>query len=229
MSEMHEVTTAIRGPNTELPHPPRLSNGFQSIQANGVGDANDKNNNQEKSNKNVLKKAQVPPTPPPKSKRQSNGIDTDNKNRSDNNEGDAINEAVSRPPLPVQSLRIDGGVQKSLPKTNRSTLSTIRDKGQAATHEDGATVCTAITADVNVAKTNCDTESTHSRTSNECHNGKSLPGFSFFSTTTQTVLQCSPFNQTSDCLSLPFLFVCEAHVIDCISVHLLKNWVEATS
>lgn len=211
MSEMHEVTTAIRGPNTELPHPQRLSNGFQSIQTNGVGDANDKNNNQEKSNKNVLKKAQVPPPLPPKSKRQSNGIDNDNKNRSDNIEGDPIIEAVSASSLPVQSVKIDGGVQKSLPKTNRSTLSSIRDKGQAATHEDGASVCTAITA-VNVAKTNCDTESAHSRTSNECHNGKSLPVFFFFLFTTQTVLQCSPFNQTSDCLSLPFLFVCEAHV-----------------
>lgn len=199
---MHEVKTAIRGPNAELPHPQRLSNGFQSTQTNGVGDANDKNNNQEKTNKNVLKTAQKPPPPPtlPKTKRQSNGIDRDNKNRSDNSEGDPTNEAVSRAALPLQSLSTDGGVQKSLPKTNRSTLSTICDKGQAATHEDGATVCTAITA-VNVAEANCDTDSTHSRTSNECHNGKSL-----LVSTTKIALQCSPFNQASDFLCHFYLY-----------------------
>lgn len=216
MSKMHEVKTAIRAPNTELPHPQRLSNGFQSSQTNGVGDANDKNNNQEKSNKNVLKKAQKPPPPPtlPKSKRQSNGIDRDSKNRSDNSAGDPTNEAEA---LPLQSLSTDGSVQKSLPKTNRSTLSTVRDKGQAATHEDGATVCSAIIA-VNVAETNCDTESAHSRTSHECHNGKSL----LVPTTKKLHYNALHSIRPATVFYLPFLFVCEAHVIDCISVYLLE-------
>lgn len=171
MSETHEVTTLIRGPNTELPHPQRTSNGYHTTQSIGVGDANDKNNNQEKSSKNVLKKAQVPPPTLPKSNRPSpNGIDRDDTNRPDNCRGRTLNEAASRPPSAVSSPGIVDDVQKSLPKTNRSTLSTIRAKGQPTTHEDGATVRATNTA-VNDSEANCSIETTHSRTSND--NGKS--------------------------------------------------------
>lgn len=171
MSKMHEVTTAIRGPNTELPHPHRLSNGFQSTQSIVVDEANDKNNNQQTSNKNVLKKTQVfSPQSQPESNQTSNRIDKDNDNRRDNSADQTIDDVATKSTSAVKSLRND--VLKSLPKANRSTLSVFRDKGQPIAHKDGATVRATIIA-VNDSKTNCNTETTLSRTSNECHNGKS--------------------------------------------------------
>lgn len=166
MSKMHEVTTVIRRPNTELSHQQRLSNGFQSI---GADDTNDKNNNQEQTNKNVLKKS-PPPLPPKltsKTKRSLNGIDSDN---------NAATVSRQTSTLSVKLPPIDDDPQKSLPNTidNRSKLSTICAKGQTATHNDGATVRATITAPVSNSKTNCNTEYyANSTTSNECHhNGK---------------------------------------------------------
>lgn len=168
MSEMHEVTTVTRRPDEPSPHSQRLSNGGASF----VGDANDKNNNQDKSNKNV-KRAKLPPPPTlPKSKRQLNGIDKDNNNRRDNREGLTINDATSRSPWAVKSMEIVGEVRNSLPKTNRTTLSTNCDKGQPAAHGDGATVYATISA-VDDGEMDCDTEHAHSRTSTEYHTGKS--------------------------------------------------------
>lgn len=158
MSEMHEVTTVIRRQNTEFPHPQRLPNGLQSTQSIGADGANDKNNNQEKSHKNVLKTVQVPSTP---YKSKSNGIDIVNDNNHRDNDGG----------IAMISQRI-GAVVQSLPKTNRSTLNTIHNKGHSAIYEDGDTARATVDA-INDNKTNCGAEPTHSRISNECHYGKS--------------------------------------------------------
>lgn len=208
MSQMHEVTSASRRSNAELPHPQRLPNGLHATQSTDVGESNDKNNNQEKLNKNVLKKAQVPPPTLPKTKRPSNSIDKDDTNRRDNIGGNTINEATSRPPTAMNSMGMVDDVQRSLPKTNRSTLSIIRDKGQLATHEDGATVCATMTAAAaaNDSQANCRTETTHSRTSNECHNGKCalilLPPH--IRSASANIIQCCSFNQIRNCLFYHF-------------------------
>lgn len=173
MSRMHEVTTVIRRPNAESPHPQRLSNGCPASQLSGVGDANDTNNNDEKSNKIVLTKApKVPPPTLPKSKRTPSGVEKDDRNLPYTRGDNTTSEVTSRSQSVASSLEMIGDVRNSLPMANRSTSNTIRDKIQPAKNEESAANRTTNTNAVNDSNTKCSAVTSPSWISNECHNGK---------------------------------------------------------
>lgn len=198
MSEMHEVPIVIRRPTTESPQSQELPSDCRTSYSIDADDANDTNNNDGKPNKNVLKTAPATALP------RFNHINRVDTNRRDNIGANAIIEPASRLPstIKLQGIDIDG--QHLLPKTNRSTLNTIREKGQPTTHEDGATAHFYNTNAAVTSSTNCDTEHTHSRSSNKCHHGKSAHSFLLYFTLLSATVRFTHFisndNNNNHCM-----------------------------
>lgn len=165
MSEMHEVTTVIRRPTSELPQ--RLLNGYQST--NTRSNQNDDNNNKDKSNNNVNKsvpRKSIPPTPPPKLTKSKKLTSAK-----------CVESSITSLATPVQSI---SNGSKAIDEHDESN--TISDKGQTVISDDDdniaatANVAAAIDAAVDIANEDDagerDKESSLSRTSNNCHSGE---------------------------------------------------------